>query len=74
MSFEKILEKKYTKEILRSTISPKSVAQISADGRIPLHTTYRRVHELRHYDLLEVFSCSFRCGRKYFLYRKKKDT
>lgn len=58
--------------VLEATTTPKSVAEISMECKIPIWTTYRIVHELCGRNLLKT-SCSIKDGRKYFLYKTKMN-
>lgn len=45
---------KYSKLILKSTLIPKSVPEISKETNIPLNTVYRRVQILKNAGLLQI--------------------
>lgn len=64
------IDKKYA--VLEATTTPKSVAEISMECKIPIWTTYRIVHELYSRNLLKT-SCSIKDGRKYFLYKRRMN-
>jgi len=68
----KILADKYSRIILQSTIDlPKSPYELSDNCHIPISTVYRRVLELHHKNLLEIYDSSNKEGKKYFLYKSK---
>ena len=68
----RILADKYSRAILESTMNvPKSAIELSADCKIPISTSYRRVQELHDHKLLGISGSINDDGKKYFLYKSK---
>jgi len=67
-----IISDKYCRQILNSTIDmPKSVMEISSEGKIPISTVYRRIQTLHDNKMVGVTGSISAEGKKYFLYKSK---
>jgi predicted transcriptional regulator len=67
------LADKYSRTILTFIMDePKSVIEISTECRIPMSTTYRRIHDLEEAGLVQVRgSIVNEDGKRYYLYRSR---
>jgi hypothetical protein len=68
----KILGDKYSRRILESLIeSPKSALDISRECKISLALTYKKLKNLKKYDLIQQSNSVLVDGRKYAVYKSK---
>lgn len=68
----KILGDKYSRRILESLIeSPKSVFDISKECKISLALSYKKIKNLKKYDLIQLSNSVIVDGRKYAVYKSK---
>ncbi|MDE1861641.1 MAG: winged helix-turn-helix transcriptional regulator [Thaumarchaeota archaeon] len=68
----KILGDKYSRRILASLAeSPKSVYGISKECDISLALAYKKIKNLRKYDLVQASTSVIEEGRRYSIYRSK---
>jgi predicted transcriptional regulator len=67
------LADEYSRTILTFIMDePKSVIEISTECRIPMSTTYRRIHDLEEAGLVQVRgSIVNEDGKRYYLYRSR---
>lgn len=67
------LADEYSRTILTFIMDePKSVIEISTECRIPMSTTYRRIHDLEEAGLVQVKgSIVNEDGKRYYLYRSR---
>ena len=68
----KILGDKHSRRILESlTDSPKSALDISKECRLSPALSYKKIKNLRKYDLIQVYTSVIVEGRKYSVYKSK---
>ena len=68
----KILGDKYSRKILESLIeSPKSALDISKECKISLTLSYKKLKNLKKYDLIQQSNSVIVEGRKYAIYKSK---
>jgi hypothetical protein len=68
----KILGDKYSRRILESLIeSPKSALDVSKECKISLTLTYKKLKNLKKYDLIQQSNSVIVDGRKYAIYKSK---
>ncbi len=68
----KILGDKYSRRILESLIeSPKSAIDISKECKISLALSYKKLKNLKKYDLIHLSNSVIIRGRKYAVYKSK---
>ena len=68
----KILGDKYSRKILESLIeSPKSALDVSKECNISLTLSYKKLKNLKKYDLIQQSNSVIVDGRKYAIYKSK---
>ena len=68
----KILGDKYSRRILESLIeSPKSALDVSNECKISLTLSYKKLKNLKKYDLIQQSNSVIVDGRKYAIYKSK---
>lgn len=68
----KILGDKYSRRILESLIeSPKSALDVSKECKISLTLSYKKLKNLKKYDLIQQSNSVIMDGRKYAIYKSK---
>ena len=68
----KILGDKYSRRILESLIeSPKSALDVSKECKISLTLSYKKLKNLKKYDLIQQSNSVIVDGRKYAIYKSK---
>ncbi len=68
----KILGDKYSRKILESLIeSPKSALDVSKECKISLTLSYKKLKNLKKYDLIQQSNSVIVDGRKYAIYKSK---
>jgi predicted transcriptional regulator len=67
-----IFSDNYARTILAAVIEkPKSALQIADETKIPLTTTYRKIHQLLENSLIRISGQIAENGKKNFLYKSK---